>query len=258
VDVAALTARRAGGAVLSLATAVSFLVGVPDTGAATAKTIHPGVSVNYGDVTCTVGVVLKAGRRVFLGVPSSCGGIDLGKKGQDGCSSPQTPVGSPVSIAGAKHRGKLVYSSFSQMQLNGDTNPRRCYYNDLALVRVDRRDRARVSAAIPGVGVPRRVAAKLPAKGTSVKIGTTAGTAGATHNSGWEMDLDSPTGMFRKPDCGSPVTVGRTLVGLLLVLPKGPIPMVPAAQEPAQTFNLSRSIHYLRQQTHFHRVHLAG
>jgi hypothetical protein len=216
------------------------------------------VSVNYGDVTCTVGVVLRAGRRVFLGVPSSCGGIDLGKKGTDGCSSPQTPIGSPVSIQGAKHNGKLVYSSFTQMQLHGDTNPRRCYYNDLALVRVDPRDRARVSAAIPGVGVPTKVAAKLPADGTELKIGRTPGTAGATHYKGWEVDMTSPTGMFRTPDCGSAVTIGRTLVGLLLVLPKGPIPMVPAGQAPAETYNLARSIHYLRQQAHFHRVHLAG
>jgi hypothetical protein len=258
VDVTAWKARRSLGVLLSLATVASFAVGASDAGAAAAKTIHPGVAVNYGDVTCTVGLVLRAGPRVFLGVPASCGGISLGKKGQDGCSSPQTPVGAPVSIEGARHNGKLVYSSFSQMQLHGDTNPRRCYYNDLALVRVDRRDRARVSAAIPGVGVPQRVAAKLPADGTALQFGRSAGTAGATHFRGWEVDLDSPTGMFRKPDCGSPVTVGRTLVGLLLVLPKGPIPMVPAAQEPAQTYNLSRSIHYLRQQAHFHRVHLAG
>lgn len=250
-------ARRGVGLLLSLATATSFVAGSPSADAATSKPIHPGVSVNYGDVTCTVGVVLRAGRRVFLGVPSSCGGIDLGKKGKDGCSSPQTPIGSPVSIQGAKHNGKLVYSSFTQMQLHSDTNPRRCYYNDLALVRVDPRDRTRVSAAIPGVGVPTKVAAKLPADGTALKIGTTAGTAGATHHSGWEVDVDSPTGMFKTPDCGSPVTIGRTLVGLLLVLPKGPIPMAPVAQQPAETYNLARSLHYLRQQAHFHRVHLA-
>lgn len=255
---ASQAARRGAGVLLSLIAGASVMVGAPSAGAATPKTIHPGVSVNYGDVTCTVGVVLRAGPRVFLGVPSSCGGIDLGKKGTDGCSSPQAPIGSPVSIEGAKHTGKLAYSSFSQMQLHSDTNPRRCYYNDLALVRVDPRDVSRVSAAIPGVGVPTKVAAKLPADGTALKIGTAAGTAGATHYKGWEVDMNSPTGMFKTPNCGSPVTMGRVLVGMLLVLPKGPIPMVPAGEAPAETFNLARSIHYLRQQPHFHRVHLAG
>ncbi|HVT21647.1 MAG TPA: hypothetical protein VHE57_09700 [Mycobacteriales bacterium] len=254
-----MTARKWRSAVvaaLSLATLVPAVSALPAADAAVAKTIHPGVSVNYGNVTCTVGAVLRARHRVFLAVPSSCGGIDLGKKGQDGCSSPQTPIGSPVSIAGAKHRGILVYSSFAEMQLHGDTNPNRCYYNDLALIRVDRRDRARVSAAIPGVGIPSGVLKKLPASGTALRVGATSATAGARHYKGWELDLSSPTAMWRTPDCGSPITVGRKLAGLLLVLPKGPVPMVPLAQEPAETYNLARSISYLRDQPGFHRAHL--
>jgi hypothetical protein len=254
--VAPQTTRRGLGAALSLATVASFVAGAPHAGAATAKTIHPGVAVNYGDVTCTVGAVMRTPHRVFLAVPASCGGIDLGKADQDGCSSPQTPLGSPVSIEGAKHRGTLVYSSYSEMQLRGELNPKRCYYNDLALVQVDRRDRARVSAAIPGVGVPERVVAKLPGDGTALRVGGSSGTtAGATHRHGWELDMSSPTAMWTKPDCGSAVTVGKKLVGMLLVLPKGPLPDVPVAQEAAQTFNLFRSIRYLRETPHFHHAH---
>jgi hypothetical protein len=256
VDVARQPARRVLGAALSVATLMPFIAGLPDAGAAVAKTIHPGVAVNYGDVTCTVGAVLRAGHRVFLAVPASCGGIALGKADQDGCSSPQTPVGSPVSIQGAKHRGRLVYSSHSQMQLRGDVNPSRCYYNDLALVRVNRHDRARVSAAIPGVGVPSRVVAKLPSNGSALRVGATSAEAGATHRNGWELDLSSPTAMWKKADCGSPVTIGKRLVGMLLVLPKGPIPGAPVAQAAAQTYNLSRAIKYLRTTPHFHHAHV--
>lgn len=248
--------RRGLGLALTVASLAAVAGGVPGADAAVAKTIHPGVSVNYGDVTCTVGAVVRAGHRVFLAAPASCGGIDLGKANTDGCSAPQTPIGSPVSIQGAKHRGILVYSSFSEMQLRGDRNPRRCYFNDLTLIRVDHRDRARVSAAIPGVGVPRRALATLPAKGTALNVLGTAATAGYTHHGGWELDLTSPTAMWRTPDCGSPITSGHNLVGMLLVLPKGPVPGVPADQAAAETFNLYRAVRYLRTTAHFHHAHL--
>jgi hypothetical protein len=225
---------------------------VPAAQAATAKTIHPGVTVTYGDVTCTVGAVMQEGRRLFLAVPASCGGIELGKT-QDGCSEPQSPTGTPVSIQGAKYPGTLVYSSYTQMQLHGVKSPTRCYYNDLSLVRVDRRDRARVSAAIPGVGVPRRVLTTLPREGTALRIGNSPGTAGTTHHNGWELDLNDPTTTFTSANCGTSVTAGRDLVGMLLVLPRGPIP---GLQTPPETYNLARSIHYLRRTPGFHRVHL--
>ncbi|HVS68559.1 MAG TPA: hypothetical protein VHE56_08415 [Mycobacteriales bacterium] len=248
--------RRGLGLALSMVCLASVTGGLPGADAAAPKTIHPGVSVNYGDVTCTVGAVLRAGHRVFLAAPASCGGIDLGKANTDGCAAPQTPLGSPVSIQGAKHRGTLVYSSFSEMQLRGDQNPRRCYYNDLTLIRVDRRDRARVSAAIPGVGVPRRVVSKLPAKGAHLLVDGAATTAGATHQRAWELDMSSPTAMWKTPDCGSAVTLGHKLVGMLLVLPKGPVPGAPVDQEAAETFNLFRALKYLRTTPHFHHVHL--
>jgi hypothetical protein len=227
---------------------------LPSADATSAKPIHPGISVNYGDVTCTVGAVLREGRRIYLAVPASCGGVELGKT-QDGCSAPQSPEGSPVSIQGAKHPGTLVYSSYTQMQLHGVKNPTRCYYNDLSLVRVDRRDRARVTAAIPGVGVPGHVLAKLPAKGTPLRIGADSGTAGATGHKGWELDLDVPTGMFSAKNCGTPVTAGHNLVGMLLILPKG---AAPGLQSPPETYNLARAIRYLRQTPGFRHIHLAA
>jgi hypothetical protein len=253
--------RRALVATLALASATALAGGVPGASAggsaaaaASAKPIHPGVKVNYGDVTCTVGAVMRERRRIFLAVPASCGGVELGKT-QDGCSAPQSPKGVPVSIEGAKHPGTLVYSSYSTMQLHGDTSPTRCYYNDLSLVQVDRRDRGRVSAAIPGVGVPSRVPLKLPAKGTALRVGAAAGTAGATNHNGWELDLDTPTATFTTSDCGTSVTAGHDLVGMLLILPKG---AAPGLQTPPETYNLGRSLRYLRHQAGFHHVRLAN
>ena len=219
--------------------------------------IHPGGEVNFGNVSCEIGAVMRQGHNLYLAIPGSCGGIHLGKV-QDGCSEPLTPVGSPVSIQGARHHGLLVYNSFTQMQRTGVTDPNRCYYNDLALVRVNRHDRARVSAAIPGVGVPSRVVAKLPSNGSALRVGATSAKAGATHRNGWELDLSSPPAMWKKADCGSPVTIGKRLVGMLLVLPKGPIPGAPVAQAAAQTYNLSRAIKYLRTTPHFHHAHVVS
>jgi hypothetical protein len=227
-----------------------LLIGAPVAGAAASgtATIHPGGEVNFGGTSCEVGAVMHQGHTVYLAVPASCGGIDPGKVQPQGCYGPITPVGVTVSIEGAKHRGQLVYDSFTEMQLQGETAANRCYYNDLALVRVNRHDRARVTATIPGTGAPRHVLGTLPKSGTAMKFSSNSATAGATQHDGW-MLAASTMAMLKTANSGAPVTVGNNLVGMLLVLPKGPIPGVPLLQAPAQIYNLSRAIHEL------HRVH---
>jgi hypothetical protein len=222
-------------------------------GASAAKPIHPGVHVTFGDVTCTVAAVMRQGGSVYLVIPASCGGIDEGKV-QDGCDEAESPLGTPVQVDGAKYPGTYVYNSFSEMQLHGDTNSDQCYYNDLALVRLDPRDRSRVSATIPGTAAPAGVARRLPASGAALKIASNAATAGATHNDGWEVDVTAQTAMFSASDVGSAVTSGNVLVGMLIVLPGG-LP-APAVQTPAEVYNMARSIQLMRRAPGFHGVRL--
>jgi hypothetical protein len=221
---------------------------------ATAATIHPGGEVNFGGISCEIGAVMRQGATVYLAVPASCGGIDLGKV-QDGCVEPITPSGVPASIEGAKHRGTVVYNSFTQMQRTGVLNQNHCYYNDLALIRVDRRDRSRVTATIPDTAGPRAVPTSMPSSGTPLRLGSATGSAGGTHNAGWATSVTS-IAMLKTADAGAPVTVGSKLYGMLTVLPAGPIPYVPLMQTPGQVYNIAKAIQLLHTDPRFRRIRL--
>ena len=251
------SARRVLVAVALAAMTTPLATGVTEAGAASsaATTIHPGGEVNFGNVSCEIGAVMRQGQTIYLAVPASCGGIDAGKQQPDGCYGPISPTGVPVFIEGAKHRGELVYDSFTEMQLHSVTAHNRCYFNDLALVRVNRHDRHLVTATIPGTGAPRRVLTTLPKSGTALRIGSNTGTAAATLHGGWVLTA-STMAMLKTADVGAPVTVGNDLVGMLLVLPKGPIPSAPLFQQPAQIYNLSRAIQQLHKIPRFRHVAL--
>jgi hypothetical protein len=246
----------------AVATSVAGLLGLSaaaalpgaTAAAATARTIHPGGEVNFGGISCEVGAVLRQGQAVYLAVPASCGGIDLGKV-QNGCVEPITPIGVPAFIGGAKYRGTLVYDSFTEMQRTGVSNPNHCYYNDLALVRVNRRDRARVTATIPNTAGPRTAPMSMPSSGTALRLGTATGSAGPTHSAGWATNLSSMA-MLKTADAGAPVTVGNKLYGMLTVLPAGPIPDVPLMQTPGQVYNLAKAIKLLRAVPKFRHIQL--
>jgi hypothetical protein len=245
-----------------VATTTAGLLGVPavtalpgsTVAAAPAKTIHPGGEVNFGGISCEVGAVLRQGKTVYLAVPASCGGIDLGKV-QNGCVEPITPLGVPAFIEGAQHRGDVVYNSFTEMQKTGVLNQNHCYYNDLALVRVDRRDRGRVTATILNTAAPTSLPTSMPSSGTSLRLGAATGSAGTTHNAGWATDLSSMA-MLKTADAGAPVTVGNKLFGMLTVLPAGPIPDVPLMQTPGQVYSLAKAIKLLRAVPRFRHIQL--
>jgi hypothetical protein len=238
---------------LLMLSGISALPGSAATPAASTS-IHPGGEVNFGDISCEIGAIMRQGPTVYLAIPASCGGIDLGKT-QDGCVEPVTPLGIPVSIEGARFRGTTVYNSFTEMQKTGVRGMNRCFYNDLSLIRVDRRDRSRVTATIPGTAAPKVVPASLPKSGTALRLGSDSGTAGATHNSGWAAEVSSMA-MLKTADAGAPVTVGNKLFGMLTVLPAGPIPMVPLIEQPGQVYSLARAIKELRAVPRFRHIQL--
>jgi hypothetical protein len=243
-------------AVAAAATFAPLLIGPPAVGAVprAVASIHPGGEVNFGGVSCEIGAIMRQGPAVFLAVPASCGGIDAGKV-QDGCDEPVSPSGVPVSIEGAKYRGHLVYNSFTEMQLAGVMSTQRCYYDDLALVQVNPRDRHLVSAAIPGTAAPLSILSILPRSGTMLQMSSARGTAGATQHHGW-LVTDTMTALSKTSNVGAPVTVRKKLVGMLLVLAKGPIPGLPVLQAPAQIYNLARAIRQLHEIPRFRHVRL--
>lgn len=231
-----------------LSAMVGSLVSAAALGPAT-RGIHPGVSIAFGGVTCTAGPILRQRHAVFIAIPASCGGIDEGKV-QDGCVEAETPVGSPVRIGNARHRGLLVYNSFSHMQLHGVQSPTRCYYNDLALVKVNRRDVHLVSGRIPGQSAPYRVARSSPSSGSTLRVGSMSGTAGATHHHGWQLDV-TISGTASSSQVGTIATEGSRVVGMLTTIPQGVVPMGASG-----VYSFSKELKALRHVHGFHHVRL--
>src|SRR3954451_20538517 len=136
-----LSARAivAGSAALCLG--LAGLGGASGASAATAvrwapartATVHPGVNVTIAGVKCVAGFVMSDGRRVFVAVPGSCAGVDDGKP-TDGCSAAQVPYGLKVRVQGARYRGRMAYSSYTEMQRRGTTRVHACANNALVLI----------------------------------------------------------------------------------------------------------------------------
>src|SRR3954453_7947046 len=102
---------------------------------ATARTatVHPGVQGGIAGVRCVAGFLMTDGRRVFVAVPGSCAGVDDGQP-TNGCTAAQVPYGLKGSVQGARYKGRLVYSSYTEMQLRGTKAVNKCANNALVLI----------------------------------------------------------------------------------------------------------------------------
>src|SRR3954464_16073764 len=120
--------------------------------AATA-TIHPGVQVFTDGAQCTANFVFADATDVYIGQAAHCSGTGAATD-TDGCTSASLPIGTPVDVTGADHPGTLVYNSWLTMQSLGEADPDTCAFNDLALVRIDPADVAKVNPSIPFWGGP--------------------------------------------------------------------------------------------------------
>jgi hypothetical protein len=78
------------------------------------------------------------------------------------------PIGTAVEVTGASRPGTLVYNSWLTMQSLGETDADTCQYNDLALVKLDPADVAKVNPSIPHWGGPVGVATAGTALGDRV------------------------------------------------------------------------------------------
>jgi hypothetical protein len=120
---------------------------------ASTATVHPGVQVFTDGAQCTANFVFTSGGATYLGQAAHCSGTGSSTD-TDGCTSASLPVGTPVDVTGADHPGTLAYNSWITMQSNGESDEETCAYNDLALIRLDPADVAKVNPSIPKWGGP--------------------------------------------------------------------------------------------------------
>jgi hypothetical protein len=215
--------------------------------------VHPGVTVTVAHNSCEAGFLVHQGRHVYIAVPASCVGTD-GGTASDGCAEAQDPQGTTATITGAKHHGRLVYSSFTTMALRGTTNPNTCRGNNLALIRLAPSDARRASPAVPGIATPKGSIHRGPANGSHLQtlIGSTktAATAGATTGAGWQHAV-MVSGEVSAADIGAPVlTPGGLAVGMLTVLP------TPLSLEDSGVMDLHRELRFLHGVHGFHHATL--
>jgi hypothetical protein len=214
--------------------------------------VHPGIAIDIASVKCVVGFVLTDGTRAFLAIPASCTGVSSGQP-TDGCSEAQVPVGLPVTVPGAKYKGRLVYSSFTQMQQTGDSHANRCAANNMSLIRLDYRDIRRTNPSVPALGGPTGLATTAPAQGDQLHayIKTTAtAVAMQPQQAGWAEQI-LPATQVASSDVGSPVlTAAGRAVGMVSVVQQ-------FQGGPALVSRLDHELSYLRSVPRFRHVHLA-
>lgn len=130
--------------------------------AATAS-IHPGVQMYTEGAQCTANFVYTDGSgATYVGYAAHCAGTGEATD-TNGCDAGSLPLGTRVdfveggSLVGEGTKvgsGTLAYSSWLTMQQRGETDADACAYNDLALVKVDAADVAKVNPSVPFWGGP--------------------------------------------------------------------------------------------------------
>ena len=168
------------------AAATSAAISGPRWGSASSATIHPGVKVSMGGVTCVAGFVFTDGTHAFLGVPAGCSGA--GQVDNSKCDAGQVPYGLKVTVGGARYKGILVYSSIIEMELRSERRTNVCANNSLSLVRLDQRDIRRTNPSVPALGGPTGVSNAQPSAPDQLMVylgAPTTAQALSTGSGGW-------------------------------------------------------------------------
>lgn len=182
--------------------------------AATAS-IHPGVQMYTEGAQCTANFVYTDGSgATYVGYAAHCAGTGEATD-TNGCDAGSLPLGTRVDFVeggsllaeGTKvGSGTLAYSSWLTMQQRGETDADACAYNDLALVKVDAADVAKVNPSVPFWGGPVGIDTDGTAAGetvysygnSSLRAGVEAlspkqGTSLGTDPSGWSHPVYTVT-----------------------------------------------------------------
>jgi hypothetical protein len=115
--------------------------------------IHPGVQLFTSGAQCTANFIYDDGTNVYIGQAAHCSGTG-GNTQTNGCTSGSLPVGTQVQVTGASKPGVMVYNSWLTMQGLREADANTCQYNDLALVKLDPSDVAKVNPSVPNWGGP--------------------------------------------------------------------------------------------------------
>jgi len=126
---------------------------IPAWAPAASAAIHPGVQTFTDGAQCTANFIYTNGSDVFLGQAAHCSGTGAATD-TDGCDSASLPEGTPVTVDGASKPGTMVYNSWLRMQAAKETDAETCAYNDLALIKLDPADAAKVNPSVPFWGGP--------------------------------------------------------------------------------------------------------
>ncbi len=165
--------RAIAGAVFSAGVLATTMVTAVVTGPANAAAptwapadtaeIHPGVQMYTDGAQCTANFVFADGAgNTYVGYAAHCAGLGEATD-TDGCQADSLPLGTRVtfneggSLAGRGTQvgaGTLAYSSWLTMHQRNEQDPNTCAYNDLALVKVDAADVAKVNPSVPFWGGP--------------------------------------------------------------------------------------------------------
>ena len=169
--------RRLGVAAVALLTSLTALAGLsavepadatPTGAPAATAAIHPGVQTFTDGAQCTANFVFTDGTDVYIGQAAHCSGTG-GNTETNGCTSDSLPLGTPVEVDGASKPGTMVYNSWLTMQnVTHESDDETCQYNDLAIVKLDPSDYAKVNPSIPSWGGPVATSAPTPPSGSTV------------------------------------------------------------------------------------------
>src|SRR4051812_22485479 len=146
---------------------------------ASSAAVHPGVMTYTEGAQCTANFIFSDGANTYIGQAAHCSGTGAATD-TNGCTAQSLPEGTAVEVTGADHPGTMVYNSWIRMQAAGESNADACAFNDLALVRLDPADVAKVNPSIPGWGGPTATASLGAAGSSTYTYGNSSLRAGVT------------------------------------------------------------------------------
>ncbi len=199
----ALTSLAVAAATALSATAASA---APDPGWAPAASasITPGVQMLTEGAQCTANFVFTDRKgRVYLGYSAHCAGLGEATD-TSGCGTGSHPLGTRVTFTTGVSslsegtrvgEGRLAYSSWLAMDALGLSEGPECAFNDFALVRVLKRDRAKVNPTLPVWGGPTALA-----RGTDLGLGDQVFSYGNSSLRGGLTLLSPKAGLMTSKD----------------------------------------------------------